>query len=571
MHIYGCYTFPTVSGLRKISFRFRPRLIDDLAHYSRQTFLQDLSAGVTVGIVALPLAMAFAIASGLSPQTGLFTAIVAGFLISVFSGSSFQVGGPAGAFIVIVFGIVERYGVAGLMLSTLCAGLLMFLMGLLRWGGLVRLIPVSIVIGFTNGIAVLIGLSQVKDFLGLEIPTLPAEFFQKISVMVASLHTINVSAVGIAALSLLIVVLWPKSYVAQDSFFSRLVARLPGTLVALVVGTLLARIFSLDVTTIGTAFGEIPRGLPSFVFPEIAWDTVRQLYGPILTIAFLGAVESLLCARVADSLTRKRHDPNQELMAQGIANIASPLFGGYCATGTVARTATNIRAGGKTQVSGMIHALTLLLIVLGAAPLATHIPLATMSGILMFVAWNMGDWRAFARLKNYSYAYTTIFLSTFILTVVIDITVAIEVGIALACIFYISRMSQVTRVEPLSAMDYRALGLNEATTEVVRLTGSLFFGALSKLEALTDPEREFPRHLILDCSGLVHMDSSGLEAIEHLHERMQASHGLLCIVGLTHQPRQLAEKAGLFTRMQPGQFHERLEDACAAVAAFSPS
>lgn len=425
-------------GLTQISFHFRPRLVRDLANYDRQTLVHDISAGITVGIVALPLAMAFAIASGLSPQAGLFTAIVAGFLISAFSGSSVQIGGPAGAFIVIVYSIVERYGLANLLIATMCAGVLMILMGILRWGGLVRLIPVSIVIGFTNGIAVVIGLSQVKDFLGLQIASLPADVTHKVAVLAASLHTVNWVAVAIAVLSLVIVVFWPKSYAGHTTIYGRLMARLPGTLVALAVGTILVSSLGLQVETIGSAFGAIPQGLPSFAWPEMNWETVRYLIAPILTLAFLGAVESLLCARVADSLTKDQHDPNQELMAQGIANIVSPLFGGYCASGTVARTVTNIRTGGRTQVSGLVHALTLLVIVLGAAPLATNIPLATLSGILVFVAWNMGEWREFAHAQRMGLGYRVILWSTFVLTVVVDIIAAVGVGVALALAIHVA-------------------------------------------------------------------------------------------------------------------------------------
>jgi len=547
--------------LRKISFQFRPRLIDDLGGYTRQTLIRDVSAGITVGIVALPLAMAFAIASGLPPQAGLFTAIVAGFLISAFSGSSVQVGGPAGAFIVIVYGIVERFGVSGLMIATICAGVLMLVMGLLRWGSLVRLIPISIVIGFTNGIAVLIGLSQVKDFLGLEVQTLPAEFFQKLSAIAQSIHSINPSALLISVISLLIVVLWPKSYSAQNSFTSRLIARLPGTLVALVVGTLLVSTFDLQVQTIGTAFGDIPQGLPSFTLPVFDWSTVRQLFGPILTIAFLGAVESLLCARVADTMIHKRHDPNQELMAQGIANIASPFFGGYCATGTVARTVTNIRAGGRTQVSGIVHALTLLIIVLGATPLASNIPLATLSGILIFVAWNMGEWREFARLRNFSWAYRIILVSTFLLTVVIDITVAVEVGLILACVFYISRMSQITRVEPLSGKELQALGINNTDTEILRISGSLFFGAISKVEDFSDPARHLPKLMVLDCTQLIHIDTTGLEAIEQLHGFLQEKNAELRLVGLGGRPLELMTRAGFIGKLGSENLYPTLQSA----------
>ncbi|MFZ9346792.1 MAG: SulP family inorganic anion transporter [Burkholderiaceae bacterium] len=549
-------------GLTNISFRFRPRLLDDLAVYDRQTFARDLSAGVTVGIVALPLAMAFAIASGLPPQAGLFTAIVAGFLVSTFSGSSVQIAGPAGAFIVIVFTIVERYGVANLLISTMCAGVLMFAMGVMRWGGLVRLIPVSIVIGFTNGIAVLIALSQVKEFLGLKITSLPAEFFQKMAAIMSVIDTIDPMTVVLSCLSLVIVVFWPKSYTDHSSWMGRWVARMPGTLVALAVGTVLVSVLQLNVATIGTAFGEIPQGLPSFALPSFDWGTVRYLFAPILTIAFLGAVESLLCARVADSMTRGKHDPNQELMAQGIANVVTPLFGGYCATGTVARTVTNVRAGGQTQISGMIHALTLLVIVLGAAPLASNVPLATLSGILMFVAWNMGEWREFARLKNFSYAYRMILLSTFILTVVVDITVAVEVGLALSCLFYITRMSALTRVEPFTAQERAALGVHDADTEVVRIVGSLFFGAISKLEGFTESRAHLPKVLVLDMSALIQLDTTGIEALSSLHHALRDQGSELRIAGAHGQPLSLMERSEFMGRVGHEFFFKTLADAC---------
>ncbi len=549
-------------GLTKIRFKFRPRLLDDLADYDRRTFALDLSAGITVGIVALPLAMAFAIASGLPPQAGLFTAIVAGFLVSAFSGSSVQIAGPAGAFIVVVFAIVERYGVANLLISTLCAGVLMFIMGVLRWGGLVRLIPVSIVIGFTNGIAVLIGLSQVKEFLGLAIPELPAEFFGKMAAIFSALHTIDPAAVFISCLSLAIVVLWPKSYSDHTSFLGRWIARLPGTLVALAVGTILVSVLNLKVATIGSAFGEIPQGLPSFTLPEFEWSTVRYLFAPILTIAFLGAVESLLCARVADAMTKAKHDPNQELMAQGIANVVSPFFGGYCATGTVARTVTNIRAGGRTQVSGVIHALTLLVIVLGAAPLASNVPLATLSGILMFVAWNMGEWREFLRLKNFSYAYRIILVSTFVLTVVVDITVAVEVGLALSCLFYITRMSELTRVEPFTAQERMALGVRDADVEVVRIVGSLFFGAISKLEGFTESRSALPRVLILDMSSLIQLDTTGIESLAVLHQSLLDQGGELRIAGAHGQPLSLMERSEFMSKLGHHYFYKSVAEAC---------
>jgi SulP family sulfate permease len=377
---------------------FRPRLLSALKGYDTRRLVADIGAGLTVGVVALPLAMAFAIASGVKPEQGIFTAIIAGFLISALGGSNVQIGGPAGAFIVIVYGIVECYGLANLLISTALAGVLLFAMGLLKLGVLVRYVPLPIVIGFTNGIAVLIGLSQVKDLMGLTTPKLPADFFSLIGVLASSAHTVNLSALAIGAASLATVVLWPKNYtmpagpVGLVQKGRRLVAHLPGTLVALVAATLAVQLLHLPVETIGSRFGGIPQSLPSLALPEFSWTTVKQLIIPTVTIAMLGAIESLLCARVADNMAElPRHDPNQELMAQGIANLVTPLFGGIPATGTIARTVTNVRAGGTTPVAGMVHALTLLAVVLLAAPLAAHVPLAALAGILMFVAWNTGS------------------------------------------------------------------------------------------------------------------------------------------------------------------------------------
>jgi SulP family sulfate permease len=430
-------------GLINISFRFRPRLVEHLADYRREDFARDLSAGITVGIVALPLAMAFAIASGLPPQSGIITAIIGGFLISAFGGSSVQIGGPAGAFIVVVYGIVGRYGIANLMIATICAGFLLIGLGLVRAGSWVQRIPESIVIGFTNGIAVIIGLSQVKDFFGLPIENISADFFPKISEIASRLSEWNPSALALSLTGFCIVVLWPKSYSAQQSGFGRWMSRLPGTLAALCLGTIAVITLDLEVATIGSVFGGIPQGMPALNIPEFDWEVVQYLAPAILTIAFLGAVESLLCARIADSMTQAQHDPNQELMAQGLANIASPLFGGFCATGTVARTVTNIRAGGRSPVAGMIHAVLLLAILLGMAPLAEHVPLAVLAGILMFVAWNMGDWSAFIRLKEMPRSDRMLLLSTFILTVVTDVTIAISVGVLLALILRLS--SRITK------------------------------------------------------------------------------------------------------------------------------
>jgi SulP family sulfate permease len=453
-----------------------------------------------------------------------------------------QIGGPAGAFIVIIYGIIDRYGLANLLISTMLAGVLLFGMGLFKLGQLVRFIPVSIVIGFTNGIAVLIALSQVKDALGLSIDKLPADFFHQIRALADAIHTTNPYAVAICAASLLLVVLWPKSYQMGHVPWKRWVAHVPGTIVALALATTAVSAFQLPVETIGSRFGGIPQGLPSFALPEFGWDLAKQLVAPTITIALLGAIESLLCARVADNLIDDRHDPNQELMAQGVANFVAPLFGGIPATGTIARTVTNVKSGATSPIAGIVHAFTLLLVILVAAPLASNIPLAALAAILLFVAWNMGEWREFARLKQFALTYRTILLTTFFLTVVFDLTVAVEVGMVLASLFFIYRISQLTRVEQLDLADA------PAGTEAYRLTGSLFFGAVSKLEALTDPARftgeRAPSVVILDFAPLLSLDTTGLETLESLRKLLVKRNGALIVAGAREQPLGLLTRSG---------------------------
>lgn len=550
--------------------RFRPRLLDALTGYDRRRFASDLGAGITVGIVALPLAMAFAIASGVKPEQGLFTAIIAGFLIAALGGSQVQIGGPAGAFIVIVYGIVERYGLANLLIATSLAGVLMFVMGLFKLGALVRYVPVPIVIGFTNGIAVLIGLSQVKDFLGLETPKLPADFFSQIVVLARHAHTLNPAALALAALSLAIVVLWPKSYKMPQapsgllSRLRRLSAHLPGTIVALVVATVATVALDLPVETIGSRFGGIPQALPAFDLPEFSWTTVKQLLIPTVTIALLGAIESLLCARVADNMAPiPRHDPNQELMAQGVANFVTPLFGGIPATGTIARTVTNVRAGGQTPVAGIVHALTVLAVVLLAAPLALHVPLAALAGILAFVAWNMGEWREFVRLRHFSVQYRTILVGTFALTVIFDLTVAVEVGLILACVFFIYRMSTLFRAEPTS--DAAA----PEGVQVVEVFGALFFGAVGKIESLT-AQPPGTRALVLEMHRLISIDTSGLEALAQLHRELERRGVRLVLAAVNEQPRSLIRRAGFEDEIGAANVTATLEEAYAAALAPAP-
>lgn len=541
---------------------FRPRLLTALRGYDASRLRADIAAGVTVGVVALPLAMAFAIASGVKPEQGIVTAIVAGLLISALGGSQVQIGGPAGAFIVIVYGIVERYGLTNLLIATSLSGVLLFVMGLLRLGALVRYIPVTIVIGFTNGIAVLIGLSQVKDLLGLSIDKLPADFFTQIGVLARHVHTLNPVALGIGAACLALVVVWPKSYtmpldtIGWRHRLYRLAAHVPGTIVALVLATVATAALSLPVETIGSRFGGIPQALPDLQLPPFSWDSAKQLLIPTLTLAMLGAIESLLCARVADNLIdAPRHDPNQELMAQGVANMVVPAFGGIPATGTIARTVTNVRSGATSPVAGIVHALTLLAVVLVAAPLALHVPLAALAGILLFVAWNMGEWREFARLRQFSVPYRTILVGTFVLTVVFDLTVAVEVGLVLACVFFIYRMSTLFRIEP------REVAEAPAGVQVREVYGALFFGAVGKLEALPAQLPEGTRALVLDMHRLIAMDTSGLDALEQLQRELSRRGITLWIAEVNEQPRSLMERSGFAAHLGEQAFAPTLAEA----------
>ena len=534
---------------------FRPRLIDALTGYNRERFLKDLGAGATVGIVALPLAMAFAIASGLKPEAGIWTAIIAGFLISLLGGSAVQIGGPAGAFIVIVYGIVERYGLPNLLISTACAGVLLFATGLLGLGRLVRYVPLSIVVGFTNGIAVLILLSQLKDWLGLSIAKMPADVFSQLRVMALSLDSFNPYAFALGLACLLGLLVWPKLLLTESTVghaLHRMVgrvtearavqlgARLPGPIVALLSLTLVSWGFGLPVETIGTRFGGIPEGVPAFALPAFSWETVKQLVTPTLTIALLGAIESLLCARVADQLSNQpRHDPNQELMAQGIANLVVPFFGGMPATGTIARTVTNVRSGATSPIAGIAHALMLALIVLLAAPLAQHVPLAVLAGILVYVGWNMGEWREFTpvQLRHFSRHYRLLMLGTFFLTVVFDLTVAVQVGIVLACALFIRRMSALFSVELV------ALRPPELT---YRLYGALFFGAAAKLDEMVSAVERAPRGMtvVLDAMHLISIDATGLDALRQLHKAVLARGSVLRIDSLQPQPLSVIERSG---------------------------
>jgi len=567
-HAHAPNTGPAPSPDMRLPFVFRPKLVDALSGYRRDMLTRDIAAGVTVGVVALPLAMAFAIASGLKPEAGLFTAIVAGFLISVLGGSRVQIGGPAGAFIVIVYGIVERYGVANLIIATAMSGVMLFLLGLFRLGVLVRFIPVAVVIGFTNGIAVLIAFSQVKDFFGLQVNKLPADLFGMVTALWGAASSVNPLAVLVASLSLALILVWERlrsGWAHGPRWLARL-ALLPGTIVALVLAALAVDLLGLPVETITSRFGGIPASLPAFALPEFEWSTVRFLLVPASTLALLGAIESLLCARVADNLTRDRHDPNQELMAQGVANFVTPFLGGMPATGTIARTVTNIKSGATSPVSGIVHAATLLVIVLVAAPLAGTIPLACLSAILLYVAWNMGQWKEFAQLRNYRMPYRITLLAVFTLTVVLDLTVAVEVGLVVACITFIYRISSLSRSERLDGQQHAALARAGDGAQAHRLYGALFFGAVKLVE---DIALRLPRQaLVLDFKNLIYIDSTGIDALLDLSRRCADAQVRLVVCGLAHQPREIAQRSGWLASI-PSQ--NLTPDLAAALASIDPA
>ena len=523
---------------------FKPKLIEALVGYNRERLFKDIAAGITVGVVALPLAMAFAIASGLTPEAGLFTAILSGLIISVLGGSRVQIGGPAGAFIVIVYGILSRYGLANLIIATAMSGVMLLIMGLLRLGSLIRFIPVAVVIGFTNGIAVLIMVSQIKDFLGLRIDAMPADFFGILTTLSQNIASINTQAFTLSMACLALLVMWqlvlPRVF-SQYALIKKL-SLIPGSMLVLVLGTLATSSMGLDIETIASRFGGIPNQLPAMVWPDFSWQNIHALWLPAATLALLGAIESLLCARIADQMMAQtpygdRHDANQELMAQGIANIVTPFFGGMPATGTIARTVTNVKNGGNSPIAGIVHALTLLMVVWVAAPLAGDIPLAVLSAILMFVAWNMGEWREFVHLRQFRLPYRATLLAVFVLTVVVDLTVAVEVGFIAACLTFIFRISSLSRAE----------AINVAMSNVLayRLNGALFFAAVALVE---DIEDKLPsKAVVLDLSSLLYIDSSGADALQALARTCEKKHVRLIVCAVSHQPLDILRRCGLLT------------------------
>ncbi len=524
---------------------FRPRLLESLKNYDLSLFGKDFGAGITVGLVALPLAIAFAIASGLKPEAGLISAIIGGFLISALGGSKVQIGGPAGAFVVVIYAILEHYGLANLIIATCLAGVILFLMGMFKIGGLIRFIPIGIIYGFTSGIGLLICLSQIKEALGLSIEKMPADFFSQIKTLSNALPSTDHKTLLVCLITILFLIVWPKlmSFLSRKTGITWL-SLIPSIVVILFAATLFLKLTGLEVATIGSRFGGIPNSLPTFSLPNFNWESAKQLFAPTITIAFLGAIESLLCARVADSMSEDRHNPNQELMAQGIANFITPLFGGLAVTGTIARTATNIRAGAQTPISGIIHALTVLLAVLVAAPFAEFIPMATLAGILLFVGWNMIEWSEFKRLPQFNKTYQIIFLGTFLLTVIFDLTVAVEVGLVLACVFFIYRISSITKIE---AIELPSSTPHAIDMEAYRIYGSLFFGSVHQIEKLFDPSnpsKKIPKIMILDLHQVITIDTSGLDALRQLHTNLAKKSSTLIICDANSQTLSLMTRSG---------------------------
>ena len=517
-----------------------PKSVQALRTYDRATFAADLVSGITVGLVALPLAMAFSIASGLPPQSGIYCAIVTGFLISLLGGSRCQVGGPTGAFVVVIAGIVAAHGVDGLFMCTMMAGVLLVVLGVTGLGTAVKFIPRPVVVGFTNGIAILIASTQIKDFLGLTVDKLPGDFVGRMRALALNLSTTNLVALAMAGAAVLTI-----------AFTRKYAPRISGSVLVLVVGTALAAALHLPVETVGTRFGAIPSGLPHFAIPVLRLDLVPGLLSSVLTVTMLGAIESLMSAVVADRMSGDRHNPNVELIAQGVANVASPLFGGLPATGAIARTATNIRTGAKTPVSGMIHAATLLAIVLFAAPLASRIPMPILAGILMMTAYGMGEWKQIPELLRLTRAEIAVWLITLTLTVFADLTVAVEAGMILAVLLFIRNVTATTTVAKVTH-DYVRDGYVHTLQDkeipdyvaIFRIHGPFLFGATDKIAEITDRISEQPPIVIVRLRNMTAIDASGLLALQDLAEAMHATGRTLLFCGAREQPRELMLRAG---------------------------
>jgi SulP family sulfate permease len=539
-----------------------PKLFTTLRDYNREQFIRDLTAGVIVGIVALPLAIAFAIASGVSPEKGLITAIVAGFVISALGGSRVQIGGPTGAFVVVVYGVVQKFGIDGLIVVTILAGVVLVLMGIARFGAVIKFIPAPVITGFTSGIAVIIFSGEIKDFLGLKMGAVPAEFFDKWTAYFTHLDVINPWAIAIAVFTLVVLIWWP-----------RISAKVPGPFVALIVTTAAVQLFSLPVETIGSRFGAIPSTFPTPHWPHITFPMLKTLMPSVFTVAILGAVESLLSAVVSDGMIGGKHRSNMELVAQGVANIMSPLFGGIPATGAIARTATNVKSGGRTPVAGMVHALTLLVIMLAVGQWASMIPLPTLAAILVIVAYNMSEWRTFKGMLRAPKSDIIVLLATFFLTVIIDLTVAIEVGMVLASFLFMYRMATVTNVsavtseiedtaDPELPKELSGKALPKGV-QVYEINGPFFFGAAEKFTETIGSVGKFPPTLIIRMRNVPAMDATGIKALRDMVKHTKHAHSRLIIAEIHSQPLLALQSSGLYEEIGDANFYPTLAEALA--------
>jgi SulP family sulfate permease len=536
--------------------RWLPKSVLCLRDYNRHKFLLDLIAGVTVGLVALPLAMAFAIASGLTPQAGIYCAVVTGFLISALGGSKTQIGGPTGAFVVVIAGIVAAHGIDGLFMCTVMAGVLLIIMGATGLGTGVKFIPRPVVIGFTNGIAVLIASTQIKDFFGLRLEKVSGVFWLRMEELAANFHTLSYEATALAVFTVLMLII------------CRLSPRIPGPIVALLLGTLAVYFFKLPVETIGTRFGGIPSGLPHLVIPKFRTDLIHGLLGPAFTVAMLGAIESLMSAVVSDRMSNDRHNPNVELIGQGVANIFSPMFGGLPATGAIARTATNICSGAQSPVAGIIHALTLLCILLFATPLVSYVPMAALAGILMIVAYNMGEWREIPQLLKLTKTDISIWLVTFALTVLADLTVAVEAGMILAALLFISRVAATTTISQVTdeyVEDGRMHILQDKDipyyATIFRIHGPFLFGATDKISVVTENLHKLPPVVILRLRNMTALDATGLFALEEVAKTLHASKRTLILCGAREQPAQLIHQGEFSEVVGPENICDNVQEA----------
>ena len=532
--------------MEKISFY--PRLLSTIKHYDKKTLSADIMAGIIVGIVALPLAIAFAIASGVTPEKGIITAVVAGLIISVFGGSKVQIGGPTGAFIIIIYGIIQQYGIEGLTIATLMAGAFLVLFGLLRLGTIIKYIPYPIIVGFTSGIAVTIFTTQIKDLFGLQITNIPSDFIEKWGAYAQNINTIDLWSALIGILSVIIIAIMPR--------FSK---KIPGSLVAIIVMTILALVLknTLGITsieTIGDRFA-ISNQLPDAQVPQMSWETIKGLVSPALTIAILGAIESLLSATVADGVIGDHHDSNTELMAQGLANIAAPLFGGIPATGAIARTMTNINNGGKTPISGIVHAVVLLLIFLFLMPLAQYIPMACLAGVLVIVSYGMSGWRSFKELMKNPKSDVAVLLITFFLTIIFDLTIAIEVGLIIACLLFMKRMAETTdvkvimdEIDPNDELDITKGNLEHLTipkgVEVYEINGPYFFGAGNRFEEIMATLGDRPRVRVIRMRKVPFVDSTGIHNLTNLCIMSQKEGIQIVLSGVNSTVRSTLEKSG---------------------------